>query len=101
MKPKSTRSNKLKTKGMNKKNNNKMTKRRTINQKGGLLTTSFGWKGINIFGSTYGKKYYDTRQDPPRWRNQTCRKIFGFEYCTLDKDPEEGESKSWFSSWFS
>jgi hypothetical protein len=53
MKPTSTR--------RNKKNNNKITKRRTINQKGGLLTTSFGWKGINIFGSTYGKKYYDTR----------------------------------------
>jgi hypothetical protein len=99
MKTKSTRRNKLKTKGMN---INKMTKRRLINQKGGLLTTSFGWKGINIFGSTYGKKYYDTSQTPPRWRNQTCRKIFGFEYCTLDKDPQEEEqSKSWFSSWFS
>ena len=95
MRTKSRRHNKSKTKGMN---NKKMTKRRTINQKGGLLTTSFGWKGINIFGSTYGKEYYDTSQTPPRWRNQTCRKIFGFEYCTLDKDPQEEEqSKSWFS----
>ena len=83
MRSKSIRHNKSNTKGIN---NKKMTKKRKINQKGGLLTTSFGWKGMNIFGSTYGKKYYDTSQNPPRWRNQTCRKIFGFEYCTLDKD---------------
>ena len=98
MRTKSRRHNKSNTKGMNnKKMTKKMTKRRTINQKGGLATTSFGWKGMNIFSSTYGKKYYDTSQTPPRWRNQTCRKIFGFEYCTLDKDPQEEESKSWFS----
>jgi hypothetical protein len=83
MRTKSRRHNKSNIKGMN---NKKMTKRRTINQKGGLLTTSFGWKDMNIFSSTYGKEYYDTSQTPPRWRKQICRKIFGFEYCTLDKD---------------
>lgn len=85
-----------------KNNKNKITKRRSNNQKGGLFTTSVGIKGANLFSTTYGKKYYDTSQTPPRWRNQTCKKIFGFEYCTLDKDPQEGEqSKSWFSSLFS
>ena len=69
---------KTKTKRMNK-------RKRNINQKGGLLNMSFGWGGKEIFGSTYGKKYYDNGI----WKNQTCRKIFGFEYCTLDNDKEQ------------
>lgn len=75
---KSRRHNKTKT---NKNKSKRMTK-----QKGGLFNISLGLNGNNLLSETHGKKYYDTSQTPPRWRNQTCRKVFGFEYCTLDKD---------------
>ena len=74
---KSRRHNKTKT------NKNK-SKRGS--QKGGLFNISLGLNGNNLLSETHGKKYFDTSQTPPRWRNQTCRKVFGFEYCTLDKD---------------
>ena len=75
---KSRRHNKTKT--------NKHSKSKRRAQKGGLFNISLGLNGNNLLSQTHGKKYYDTSQTPPRWRNQTCRKVFGFEYCTLDKD---------------
>ena len=75
---KSRRHNKTKT--------NKHSKGKRLAQKEGLFNISLGLNGNNLLSETHGKKYYDTSQTPPRWRNQTCRKVFGFEYCTLDKD---------------
>lgn len=63
----------------------RMTKRRSINQKGGLFNMSLGLNGMNLFGKTYGKKYYDNGV----WKNQTCNKVLGIEYCTLDKETEQ------------
>ena len=75
---KSRRHNKTKT--------NKHSKGKRLAQKGGSFNISLGLNGNNLLSETHGKKYFDTSQTPPRWRNQTCRKVFGFEYCTLDKD---------------
>jgi hypothetical protein len=83
MRSKSRRRYKSKRHNKSKTNKNK-SKRRS--QKGGLFNISLGLNGNNLLSETHGKKYYDTSQTPPRWRNQTCRKVFGFEYCTLDKD---------------
>ena len=83
MRSKSRRRYKSKRHNKSKTNKNK-SKRRS--QKGGLFNISLGLNGNNLLSQTHGKKYYDTSQTPPRWRNQTCRKVFGFEYCTLDKD---------------
>jgi len=117
MKTKSTRSNKLKTKGMNK-NNNKMTKRRGIKQKGGLLfTKGIGFNGNgngndngnnnSLFSKTSGTKKYDP--DLGRMRNQLCYDIFGLKFCRFDPDDinqpqqqqgQQQQGKSWFSSLF-
>ena len=70
----------------NKSKTNKHSKGKRLAQKGGLFNISLGLNGNNLLSETHGKKYFDTSQTPPRWRNQTCRKVFGFEYCTLDKD---------------
>ena len=70
----------------NKTKTNKHSKGKRLAQKGGLFNISLGLNGNNLLSETHGKKYFDTSQTPPRWRNQTCRKVFGFEYCTLDKD---------------
>ena len=83
MRSKSRRPNKSRRHNKTKTNKTK-SKRRA--QKGGLFNISLGLNGNNLLSQTHGKKYYDTSQTPPRWRNQTCRKVFGFEYCTLDKD---------------
>ena len=125
MKTKSTRSNKIKTKGMNKKN----TKRRGIKQNGGFISTmGFGFNGngngngngnVNgngngnnnsFFSKTSGTKKYDP--DLRRMRNQLCYDIFGLKFCRFDPDDinqpqqqqgqqgQQQQSKSWFSSWF-
>ena len=98
MKPLSTRRNKLKTKGMTQ----RMTKKRTINQKGGILTTSAGVNGNSFFSKTSGTKLYDPALG--RMRNQYCYNILGFiKFCRFDPDdtdePQQS-SKSWWSSWF-
>jgi hypothetical protein len=85
MRSKSKRRNKSRRHNKTKTNKNKSKGKRRV-QKGGLFNISLGLDGENLLSQTHGKKYYDTSQTPPRWRNQTCRKIFGFEYCTLDKD---------------
>ena len=102
MKPKSTRSNKLKPKGMTQ----RMTKKRSINQKGGILTTSAGVNN-SFFSKTSGTKRYDP--DLGRMRNQLCYDILGFKFCRFDPDDinqpqqQQGQqpSKSWWSSIFS
>lgn len=93
MKTKSRR-NKLKTKVMTQ----KMTKKRSINQKGGTLNTSAGVNGNSLFSKTSGTKLYDPALG--RMRNQYCYNILGFiKFCRFDPDdtdePEQS-SKSWF-----
>ena len=78
--------------------NNKMTKKRSMNQKGGILTTSAGINGNPFYQKTSGTQAYDP--DLKRMRNQHCYNILGFiKFCRFDPDdtdePQQS-SKSWF-----
>ena len=76
---------KRRSKRMSKRMSKSKSRSRSINQKGGLFNMSLGLNGRNLFGKTYGKKYYDNGV----WENQTCSKFLDIEYCTLDKDKDK------------
>jgi hypothetical protein len=85
MRSKTRRRNKSRRHNKTKTNKHSKGKRRA--QKGGLFNISLGLNGKNLLSQTHGKKYYKDNEFKP----QTCTKILGFEYCTLDDESKPSQ----------